>query len=108
MIERDSRSRVAGDHGKARIEALDQSSKQSRHAGCEVCLRAFAVGEAGIVGRVDNRRIGQELARRRQDGESADAGIDEEDRGVRVHRGSVAWSGRSRKLRRRSSLLPTR
>ena len=113
MIERDRRGGVAGDDGEARVEALDQPAEQGRDAAGDLGLAALAVGKAGAVGGVDDRRVGQQRARRPEHRQAADAGIEEEERGGvsrpfgRLHAG-VASAGDSRKLRARSGLLPPR
>jgi hypothetical protein len=94
--------------GRSRVEALDEAAEERGDATGDLGLGALAVREAGTVGGVDDRRVRQQRARRAEDGQSPDAGIEEEYGGVRVHGRSVARLGSSRKLRLRSGLLLTR
>ena len=80
--------------------ALDQSAKQRRNATGQLGVALLAVGEAGAVGRIDDRGIRQQLQRWAEDRQPADAGIEEQDGGVRVHGCSVAWRKRGGKLHR--------
>ena len=66
MIERDGRGGVAGDHREARVEALDQPAEQGGDAAGDLRLAPLAVGKAGAVGGIDDRRVGQQRARRRR------------------------------------------
>ena len=92
MVERDGRGGVAGDDGKPRPEALDQAGEQGGHPLGEVGIAPRAIGKTGAVGGIDDRRGGQERAGRAEHRQAADAGIEEEQRGV----GSIAaaaWRG---------------
>ena len=108
VVERDGRGGVAGDHGEARPEALDEPAEQRRDAARQLRVALLAVGKAGAVGGIDDRRIGQQLARRPEHRQPADAGIEEEEGGFGVHhcvRSSVerGHARASRKLRARRS-----
>src|SRR6185369_13735438 len=105
MIQRDRRSRIAGDYRKSWMEPLDEPAEQGRNAARDLGFATLAVGKAGIVGDVDERCIGQQLSCRREHRQAADAGIKEENGGGWIHNPSVAWCVNGRKLRRRSGLL---
>jgi len=62
MIEGNRRGRIAGNHCKARMIALDQSAKQRRNATGQLGVALLAVGEAGAVGRIDDRGIGSSFS----------------------------------------------
>jgi hypothetical protein len=92
MIERDGRGGVAGDDREARAKAFDQARKQFRHALRDFRLAALAVGKAGAVGGVDDRRVGQQRTRRREHRQAADAGIEEQEGGGGGHNFVIARS----------------
>ena len=73
-----------------RAIALDQPAEQRRDARGDLGLGPGAVGKAGAVGGVDDRRVGQQRAGRRQHRQPADAGIEEQDGGGGVHGGVMA------------------
>ena len=99
VIECDRARRVAGDDRQARVKALHEPPEQRRDAARDLRFAALAVGKAGAVRGVDDRRVWKQLSRRLQHRQAADAGIEEEDGRVGVHARSVAWSELSRKLR---------
>ena len=84
MIERNRARRVAGNHREARMEALDEATEQRRYPARDLGLAALAVRESGAVGGVNDRRGRQQLQRRLENGQPADAGIEEEDGAVRL------------------------
>ena len=77
---RDGRGRVAGDADQPRVEPLGHAAEQAGNAGGDLRLGLVAIGQAGIVSRVDHRRLRQQLATLGQDRKAADAGIEEQDR----------------------------
>ena len=95
MIERDGRGGVAGDHRQPRAVALDQSAEQGRHALGQFGLAAGAVGKAGAVGGIDDRRGGKERAGRPEHRQPADARIEEQEWGVGIVMCNVRLSLRS-------------
>ena len=72
VVERDRGRGVAGNDRKAGMESLNEAPEQSGNAARKIGLAALAVGEAGAVRRIDDRRVGQELESRREDRQSAD------------------------------------
>src|SRR6476661_4928676 len=105
MFERDRGRRVTGDDGETRMETFDQAAEQSWDAARNLGFASLAVGKAGAVGGVDDGRVRQEFSRGAEHRQSPDTRIEEQDGGIRVHRGSVACQVSSRKLRCRSGLL---
>ena len=94
--ERDRRGGVARDHREPRLIALDEPPEQRGNARREFRVALFAIGQTGIVGGVDHRRGRQQRARRAEDGEAAEAAVEEEDGGVRgrvCHRRRLAGGG---------------
>ena len=89
------------------MEALDEAAEQRRNAARDLSFGELAIREARAVGGIDDRRIGQQLARRFEHRQAADPGIEEKDGGVGVHAWDLAWSGRRRKLRCGYGLLLT-
>ena len=85
VVKRDRRGGVAGDDRETRMEALHQPAEQGRDAACDLRFRALAVREAGIVCCVDDRRVGQQLQRRAEHRQAADAGIEEKDGRAWIH-----------------------
>ena len=67
------------------MEALDQPAEEGGDAARDLSLAPLAVGEAGAVGGVDDGSVGKELERRLEHRQATDAGIEEQDWGVRVH-----------------------
>ena len=82
MRERDRRGGVARDDREPRLVAFDEASEQGGDARRELGLAFLAIGQPGIVGGIDDRRGRQQRAGRAEDGEAAEAGVEEQDGGV--------------------------
>src|SRR5438045_3052556 len=105
MIEGDGARGIARDHGEARVEAFDEPAEEGGDAARDLSLAPLAVGEAGAVGGVYDRRVGKELEGRRQHRQSADPGIEEENGGVGVHWLVIARSEATKQSSARLGLL---
>jgi len=57
MFERDRRRRVAGNDGQAWAISLDEATEQGGHSAGDFGFAALAIGIAGTVGRIDDRRV---------------------------------------------------
>ena len=64
VVERDRRCRVAGDDREARVEPLHEAAEESGNAARDLGFAALAVRKGGAVGRVDDRRVRKQFARR--------------------------------------------
>ncbi len=84
--ERDRRRSVAGNDHQSRIVAPDQPAEQGRHTRGNLPLALGAIGKTGTVGDIDDRRVRQQRAGRRQHRQPADAGIEEQQGSVVGHR----------------------
>ena len=73
MVECDGRGGVAGNDRKPWLEALDEAAEEGGYPAGDLGLAAAAVGEAGAVGRVDDRRVGKERSGRAEHGQAADS-----------------------------------
>lgn len=87
MLQRNGARGIAGDHRYAGTEALYEPSEEGRDPARDLGFAAFAIGKAGAVGRVDDWRIGQERARWCEHRQTANAGVEEQDRSRWVHAG---------------------
>ena len=75
------RGRVAGDDDGVGRERIDQPADDRDDAGDQRRLRPGPVGKAGIIRRIDERRVRPRGRDFGQDGESAEAGIEHENLG---------------------------
>jgi hypothetical protein len=67
-----------------RAVALDEAAEQGGDARGELGVALDAIGVAGIVGGIDDRHRRKQPLSRAQDRETADAGVEKEDRSRRI------------------------
>jgi hypothetical protein len=67
------------------VEALDQSSEQGRDTRRQLDVAPLAIGKAGVIRRVDDRRVWEQRAGRAEHRQAADTGIEEKEWGGGVH-----------------------
>lgn len=71
---------VAGNGDKPGMEPFDQPSEKSGDTRCDLDLALFAIGQGGSISDIKHRRQGYQLAQFGKDGETAYAGIEQQDR----------------------------
>ena len=81
VAERERRGGVAGDHDKIGRHLRDGVADHLAHAFNQRVFRLAAVRKAGIVRHIDEVRIGPRARDLAEDGETAQAGVEDQNGG---------------------------